>query len=383
MAVFQGNSCGNLISVACNEDLYDDNNPVTDFRAGLDLETVAGQKYYLMIDGYTSGGITAKGRFCIQITRIEAVTCEDAAVGTFEIGNNGFLCKGANLLNTLTFDAASFVIPVNEPLAGMSWVMTAQPIPEGVWPGSIPGVMSTPLSSQVLPLNMQNNFPSSVPTVFYLTPVVVGGATLINPEVAAKLPNLDISAGCYELGATKKLTLVPTLEPLEGIATAVAASPGQNNGGVLLQVEGGYPELVNTPSLYKFLWNTGDTTSYLSGVGPGTYTVTIADPTGCTGAISLTADVTVPIHEQHLATTFLLHPNPAKDMVTFTANFQGTTDVEIELSNTLGQLLQRVDLGKINNLDYSFDLKPFNEGVYIFRVIANGQSATKRILLQP
>lgn len=383
MAVFQGNHCDSLVLTGCNEDLYVDNNPNTDFRAGLDIQTVAGQTYYLMIDGYASGGVAASGLFCIEITRIESVTCEQAAAGTFQIANNGFLCKGDNLLNALTFDAASFVIPVNQPLAGMSWALTAQPIPDGVWPGNIPGIISTPLSTQVLPVSLQNNIPSSVPLVYYFTPVVVGGAVLINPNADAKLPNLDVAAGCFELGETQVLTLVPVLEALEGIAVATPATAGQNNGSVHLQLEGGYPATVNNPDLYRFVWNTGDTTAYLNNLGAGTYTVTISDPSGCTDDLVLTAQVVVSANEQSLVTNLRIHPNPARADFRMYLHLQRSVALEIEIVDALGQTMDRFEAGNRDFLEQEFNLSGYSGGVYFVRVLADGQSLIRRIVVQP
>ena len=382
IGIYQGTDCNNLLPVACNEDLYPDNDPNTDFRAGLNFQTESGQTYYMMVDGYSSGGMAAMGRFCIQITRIAPVSCEQAAAGTFQIANNGFLCKGRNLLNALSFDASSFVIPSAEPLAGMSWVLTAQPIPAGTWPGSILGVTSTALSPGVIPVNLLNNSTSSVPNVFYFTPVVVGGATLINPDAEPKVHNLDVSAGCYVVGASQVLTLVPVLEPIQGLATANPASEGQNNGSVILAVNGGYPSAVGNPALYQFLWNTGATTQNLNYVGQGTYTVTISDPSGCADSITLTADVTVPAKDPETIIQMYLSPNPGTGIVLLNLLLSDSAELEIDVLNPLGQVLQHTTTGKVDKWDQLIDLRSCSDGMYFIRVEAGGQMAMRKVVLQ-
>ncbi len=382
IGIYQGTNCDNLLPVACNEDLYSDSDPNTDFRAGLDFQTEVGQTYYMMVDGYSSGGMAAVGRFCIQITRIAPVSCEQAAAGTFQIANNGFLCKGQNLLNALSFNTSSFVIPVAEPLAGMSWVLTAQPIPAGTWPGSILGVISTALSPQVIPVNLLNNSTSSEPLVYYFTPVVVGGATLIQPDADPKVHNLDVSAGCYVVGASHLLTLVPVLEPIQGFATANPASAGQNNGSVTLALNGGYPSAVGNPALYQFLWNTGATTQNLNNVGQGTYNVTISDPSGCTDSITLTGDVTVTSKDPAAIIRLDISPNPGSGILLLHILLSDSVELNIDILNPLGQVLQQTKTEKVDKWDQMIDLRSCSDGMYFIRVEAGGQMAMRKVVLQ-
>ncbi|MCC6279142.1 MAG: hypothetical protein IT262_00975 [Saprospiraceae bacterium] len=382
IGIYQGTDCSSLQPAACNDDLYPDNDPNTDYRAGLDFQTEAGQTYYMMIDGYASGGVVASGLFCIEIIRITAVSCEQAAAGTFQIANNGFLCKGQNLLNHLSFEASSFVIPSGEPLAGMSWALTAQPIPANTWPGSIPGVISTVLSPHVIPVNLLNNITSSEPLVYYFTPVVVGGASLINPGADPKLHNLDVSAGCYVVGATQVLTLVPVLEPIAGLATATPATFGHNNGAVALTVGGGYPAAANNPDLYQFLWNTGATSASLNNIGPGTYTVTASDPSGCTNSIILTADVTIPAAEHSTVLRLDLSPSPSTGVVVLNLALNVSAEIEIDVLTPFGQVIYHHKAVEISVLKQMIDLRANPDGLYFVRVVADGQTALRKVVLQ-
>lgn len=46
---------------------------------------------------------------------------------------------------------------------------------------------------------------------------------------------------------------------------------------------------------YSYLWNTGDTSQALTGLGPGTYTVTVADNIGCQATESITVNIAPPL----------------------------------------------------------------------------------------
>jgi len=61
-----------------------------------------------------------------------------------------------------------------------------------------------------------------------------------------------------------------------------------SGGDIVANPGGGAPP-------YVFNWNTGDTSQTLSGVGPGTYTVTVVDNIGCQATNSITVNVALPI----------------------------------------------------------------------------------------
>ncbi len=382
MSILQGMSCDNLTLLSCNEDLYPDNDPNTDFRAGLDIQTEDGQTYYVLIDGYASGGVVAHGLFCIEIIRMAAISCDQAASGTFQIANNGFLCKGQNLLNALSFDDETFVIPSGVPLSGMSWVLTAQPIPANTWPGTIPGVISTPLSPYVTQVNLLNNITSSEPLIFYFTPVVAGGASLINPMANPRVDNLDVSAGCFVVGTPQVLTLVPTLELLEGIATVSPATSGQNNGSVYLTLHGGYPSAISDPSLYQILWNTGATTPNLYNIGPGTYTVVVTDPSGCTNSLTLTAEVTVPTQTPVSILHLDVNPIPTAGILHLNVVLRTTARVQVDVLNAFGQSLYHVETGSVSHLEQDIDVRFYPDGVYFLSITGNADKVVRRIVVQ-
>lgn len=101
-----------------------------------------------------------------------------------------------------------------------------------------------------------------------------------------------LTAGTYTVTVTdrnecSKMDTVVIKQPSELVVTVnitQGTCDGEKNGSISTSVTGG-----TAPYTYK--WNTGQTTSTLSNVGEGTYTVTVTDAKGCTtvGTITFTA----------------------------------------------------------------------------------------------
>ncbi|MCB8929721.1 MAG: gliding motility-associated C-terminal domain-containing protein [Bacteroidia bacterium] len=99
---------------------------------------------------------------------------------------------------------------------------------------------------------------------------------------------LNVVVGNYTLTITDSLGCIATTsqaitQPTDIAATLtpVSATCGQNNGSITTSVSGGTPT-------YTYLWNTGATTSSITNVAAGTYTVTVTDSKLCTKAFSQT-----------------------------------------------------------------------------------------------
>ncbi len=79
MAIYSG-LCAFATPQACNED--SENSTVGNYFAGLDFQTVMGETYFIMIDGY----VGAQGEFCLSFTRMPLANDE---------------CEGAENLNAI------------------------------------------------------------------------------------------------------------------------------------------------------------------------------------------------------------------------------------------------------------------------------------------
>src|SRR5207253_965452 len=116
---------------------------------------------------------------------------------------------------------------------------------------------------------------------YFLTPVVLGGGTLIDPTMANFLTNVDPSAGCFFVGESIPITLIGTTDALSATATSTNSTPPGNNGAIDLTPTGAYAGTIDDPNFYSYQWSNGATTQDISGLAPGTYTVTVHDVAGC------------------------------------------------------------------------------------------------------
>lgn len=385
MAIYTG-ECGDFDLLLCNEDLYPTGDP--DYRAGLDIETESGVTYYMLIDGWSSeGGVVTVGEYCIEITQVPSITCANGAVGTYEIGNNSYLCWGSNLNEILVPDVPSFSIPTVGPVFGMVWCITSQPVPNNAWPGTISGIASTIFSPVVNVVNLPNDGTTGFAAGdYYLTPVVLGGGTIINAANPARIFNVDPTGGCYFVGESVKFTLMPELNPLDAtVDVTQPTNPPGNNGSIDLTIAGGFFDIIQDPSAYTVEW-TGpnsftSTDEDITGIVAGDYTAIITDITGCTDPLEVNISLTTSVKDPASVKSLTLSPNPTSNLTTLNLTLANTADVRVEVLNTLGQTLYTTDAGKVNTLSQQIDLSRFTDGTYFLRVTVDGEAAIRRVVL--
>jgi hypothetical protein len=380
MLVYAGDDCSNMTPVACNDDLTNLGPPESDWRAGVDLITESGQDYFMLIDGFNLGGTVATGEYCIEITRLEQVTCDQATVGTFNL-TSSFVCFNDQLADQIQLENGSFIIPEDGPVAGMAWALTTSAVPAGTWP--INPIASTPFLNGPFAAPYQNVGPTPPPPAqqglnfgqYYLTPVVLGGGTLINPNQAARFQNINPLTGCFHVGASTPVYLLP---PLNDITASIQTS----SGAVNLTVNGGLGEWLSDPTLYTYHWSNGATTQDLQGVPAGLYTCTVSDISGCANEVIVTTQVSVGTKDPTSVHTFSVQPNPSTGMVNFELTLSTAAEVRMEVLNTLGQTLQSQFPGKLLSLTQSLDLTSLADGAYFLRLTVDGETAIRRVVLQ-
>lgn len=389
IAIYTG-SCGDFTLIECNEDLFASGEP--DYRAGVTLETENGQDYYMLIDGWSTTFqgqfILATGEFCVQVTQVAGVPCSAGQVGTFTLNNNGFLCFNQNLNTLMVPDTASFVIPNQGPVFGMCWTITNQPLNPATWPGTIPGIASTVFNPEVILVSLPNNGSSFPAGTYYLTPVVVGGAALIDPAAPARIFNVDPAGGCFFVGESQAIILLPSLSPLNGtgVVTNVTVPPG-NNGAIVFNPTGGFPAFIQDPSQYIYEWSGpgGFTamTKNVSGLEPGTYTVLLSDPSGCTDPFLASFTVnTSSVPDPKVVQALQVSPNPTTGVALLDLRLDRSAEVRIEVINSIGQTVQTQHVGSVTNLQAPLQLGNLPDGAYLLRVIIDNEAAIRRIVVQ-
>ena len=374
MLIYAGDNCSDLTEVVCNDDITLVGPPDEDWRSGVDLQTDPGQNYYMLIDGFNNGGTVATGEFCIEISQVPSVLCADGAVGTYETSSL-FLCEGGQLADLINVDPSGFVIPNEGPIFGMAWAITTDPIPANTWPNTIPNLLVgttgfLPDPFAVGYVNDGDPFPANL---YYITPIVLGGGTDTDLANAATLFDTDPGDGCFFLGESVPVLFLPLTDD-------ISATTSTGSGSVDLTPGGGIGALIGDESPYTYQWSNGATTQDLSGVAAGTYTCTVSDQ--CSNPFVVTVQVTVGTTDPASIQSFVVSPNPTTGNVTLSLALANAADVRIEVLNTLGQTLQTINAGKLNNLNQNLNLNNMAQGSYFLRVTVDGETAIRRVVVQ-
>jgi len=386
--IYAGSDCSNLTEVvACNEDLAN----AVDFRAGLNILTDPGQEYLMLVDGFNFQGTVASGEFCLEITLIPTITCDDGAVGSPEVQNDGWICDGTNIADYLSAQTTDFVVPPIGPIFGVSWAFTTEPVPAGTWPPSMTnsyGGSYNTVPAPYLPSLVNDGGFLPQNSIWYFTPVVV--AMAVDTGSAANghfLHELDISDACFFTGESAQLIFLPPLDGLQATTDFIqVTNPPGNNGAIDLTVTGGLFDLVMDPGAYAVSWSGPN--GFMSqdedivNLAPGSYTATISDITGCVDDVVVTVSVTVPTTDPKSVRSLSVTPNPAHDAVLLNLALTDAADVRVEVVDMLGQVLETVDAGTVNTLSRPLDLSRMAAGTYLLRVNAGNETALRRIVVQ-
>lgn len=101
------------------------------------------------------------------------------------------------------------------------------------------------------------------------------GASISNLNTGAYAVTATDANGCASMGMVSVTNSTAGLNVTVNVTNAISGV-NANDGAVSTTVSGG-------TAPYTYVWNTGATTSSLSNLGPGTYTVTVTSSNGCTG----------------------------------------------------------------------------------------------------
>jgi hypothetical protein len=200
--------------------------------------------------------------------------------------------------------------------------------------------------------------------------IVPSGGTPTVPVYSGAIPMtaVTIPAGAtygFYLGLNGTLTY--------SIAAGTAGvTPWGSNGALTITVghSSSFPIVVNTPrapliqvhyeiqpwNSLTYEWSNGATTEDLTGVAPGTYSVTATDCNGCTASATVEVGVISGLSEESLNAVFI-HPNPANNMLFFSK-----TAAKAEVLDLHGRIVKTTV--NANNVDVNY----LSAGAYSIRL---------------
>ena len=123
---------------------------------------------------------------------------------------------------------------------------------------------------------------------------------------------------------------------------------------------------------YTYSWDSGEPTQDISGLLPGTYTLTITGLSGCSATESFVVENSVAITSFSNDWKLSVYPNPAKDQFVIDFNFNSDTDVRFEMLDMIAQLIEESTMqGNIGKR--TIDASRFESGIYLLR-FTNGKT---------
>ena len=148
------------------------------------------------------------------------------------------------------------------------------------------------------------------------------------------------------------------------------SSPGANDGTASVNPSGGTQP-------YNYAWSNGATSSSISGLTAGSYTVAVTDSNGCFSDTTIVISSLSSIANNDVL-DFSISPNPSNGKIQMSVSKRG--DYTIVLRNFLGQELKKESFNDLLNKEINIsDLK---KGIYLISIYSKEYENTIRLIIQ-
>jgi hypothetical protein len=171
---------------------------------------------------------------------------------------------------------------------------------------------------------------------------------------------------------------VTITEPTALVATSSSTDVGPVpcTGTAQVIVSGG-------TSPYTYLWNSGQTTSSIFGLCPGTYTATVTDANGCNSTVSETVIETVGLDDHDILPAVGVYPNPNTGQFMLNFNLTDKQDVFITLYSVTGQILYEQSLTKHQGAyEQTIDVLGRAAGIYTLRIVLDKGVVNRKLIIE-
>ncbi|MEJ6491919.1 MAG: T9SS type A sorting domain-containing protein [Flavobacteriales bacterium] len=142
------------------------------------------------------------------------------------------------------------------------------------------------------------------------------------------------------------------------------------NGAIDVTAGGGTPT-------YFYTWSNAATTEDLTGLLPGTYTVTVTDANGCNTVLANNVLNVVGLNDESLDLGLKIYPNPNSG--TFTVNALNTSDkIDVQVFDLLGKKV--LQLNQVNTKT-TVTLNE-RDGVYLVKIKSGNDIRVQKVILK-
>jgi PKD repeat protein len=178
-----------------------------------------------------------------------------------------------------------------------------------------------------------------------------------------------VAAGGYTVYVTDSLGCSANTPAVVGTSNALSVSVdvtppsgGQNNGELTANVFGAVPPV-------QFIWNTSPVqfTQTVTGLGVGTYIVTVTDGTGCTVADTVQLGL-ISLAEGLGGGSLHIYPNPTQGLLYLEATFAAPVPLTVEVFNAVGQAVRTETLPSVGTGTATLDIGSLANGIYTLRL---------------
>ena len=192
---------------------------------------------------------------------------------------------------------------------------------------------------------------------------------------------INLGEGLYTLMATDA----------NGCQANVVASVGFTNPqpalnlGPDINAGAQFYDINTAPAGFTYAWSNGSNAQIIRVFNSGTYTLTITDANGCTNVDEIVIGQiwATGLSELKADEGLSLYPNPTSGE--FTLNLEGwnESEVKIEISNAVGQVLLTHNPGKPGaSYTTNFDLRHFAKGIYFLKSSSEDHYSVRKILIE-
>ncbi len=193
----------------------------------------------------------------------------------------------------------------------------------------------------------------------------------------------ELGAGSYNVevvdGNGCSIDVTFDISEPEAITVTTISTPdmGSGNGSAAIDL------IAGGTAPYTYAWNTTpiQTTPIATDLVFGDYECVITDSNGCTAAVTVTVDFLESINQLDALSKFEILPNPAQTITTLDIEFDNAFDVQVEVYDVVGRLLQSNTYDNLLAQKIDLDVRVFEQGVYTVRLSTKEGWVAKRLVV--